>query len=198
MINLLPPEIKNNYKYARRNTRLRLWVVICLMTLVGLGGLTTYGLLRLHQSTTDYQQQISMTKQLFKKESFAGTQKQVQDISDSLKLAVMVLSKEVLFSELIKQIGASMPNDANLTGLNINQVQGGLSITADATDYKTASQVEVNLSDPANKIFSSADLESITCQSTGTANKAYPCVVIIRALFAQNNPFLFINGKGPS
>lgn len=198
MINLLPPDIKNSYKYARRNTRLRRWVVICLVALVGLGGLTTYGLLRLHQSTTDYQHQIAATEQLFKKENFSGTQKQVQDISNSLKLAVRVLSKEVLFSELIKQIGASMPNNANLTGLNINQVQGGLNITADATDYKTASQVQVNLSDPSNKIFSKADLESITCQNTTGANKKYPCVVIIRALFAKNNPFLFINGKGNS
>jgi hypothetical protein len=193
MINLLPAEVKQNYRYARRNVQLGRWVVICLVALVGLGGITTYGLLNLHQSTTRYKNRITGTEALFKQEDFSGTQQQVQDISSSFKLVVQVLSKEVLFSQLIKQIGASMPDKAYLTGLTISQVQGGLNITANATDYKAATQVQVNLSDPANKIFSKADIESITCQSV--VDPAYPCIVTIKALFATNNPFLFINSK---
>jgi hypothetical protein len=193
VINLLPPEVKSSYRYARRNVGLRRWVVMCLIALIGLGALTTYGLLTLHQSTTHYSNQIATTEALFHKEDFSGTQKNVQDISNNFKLVVEVLSKEVLFSQLIKQIGASMPNNAYLTGLDIIQVQGGLGITANAKDYKTASQVQVNLSDPANKIFSKADIETINCQSV--VDPDYPCVVNIKALFATNNPFLFINSK---
>jgi hypothetical protein len=86
-----------------------------------------------------------------------------------------------------------MPANANLTGLDINGVQGGLDITANAADYKTATQVQVNLSDPANKIFEKADIVDIKCD--GSANANYPCQVTIRALFAKNNPFLFINNR---
>lgn len=194
MINLLPPEIKSSYRYARRNVILRKWVVLFAVALVGLGAVTTYGLLTLQQSITSYKHQIAATDELFKKEDFAGTQRQVQDISNSFKLAVQVLSKEVLFSQLIKQIGASMPDKAILTGLDINQVQGGIQITAESTDYKTATQVQVNLSDPANKIFSRADIESIKCE--GVNDPPYNCRITIRALFTSDNPFLFINNKG--
>lgn len=196
MINLLPPDVKLGYRYARRNVEMRRWVVICVVALVGLAGLATFGLLRLHQATDDYNGRIAATQHLFQQEDFAGTQKRVQDISNSFKLVIKVLSQEVLFSELLKQIAATIPANANLTGLNINQAQSGLDISAIATDYNTATQVQVNLADPANKIFSKADIVSITCSNTNALNPKYPCTVDIRALFASDNPFLFINSKG--
>jgi len=195
MINLLPPEVKSNYRYARRNVLLRRWVISFVIAFVGLGALATYGLLTLHQSTNHYHHQIATTQALFQKEKFAQTQSQVQDISNSFRLVVKVLSQEVLFSELLKQIAAIIPANANLTGLNINQTQGGIDILAEATNYTTATQVQVNLADPSNKIFSKADIVSITCGNTNSSNPNYPCDIDIRALFASNNPFLFINSK---
>lgn len=196
MINLLPPDIKDSYRYARRNVILRRWVVMFGVALLGLGLIATLGLFTLQRSTVHYNNQIASTEALFKKENFEGTQAQVQDISNSFKLVVKVLGQEVLFSQLLKQIAATIPANANLTGLNINQAQSGIDITAVATNYSTASQVQVNLADPHNKIFSKADIVSITCGGTNATNPKYPCTVNIRALFASNNPFLFINSKG--
>ncbi|HTB49265.1 MAG TPA: hypothetical protein VK712_04240 [Verrucomicrobiae bacterium] len=196
MINLLPPDLKRDYRFARRNVSLRRWVIIFMIALLGLGGLATYGLLALHQSTTRYNKQIAANNLLFQKEDFSGTQKQVQDISSNFKLVVKVLGQEVLFSQLLKQIAAIIPANADLTGLNINQTQGAIDISAIATDYNTATQVQVNLADPANKIFSKADIVSITCSATSAVNPNYPCTINIRALFASDNPFLFINSKG--
>lgn len=193
MINLLPPDVKDGYRYARLNNGLKRWVVLFALALVGLGIIATYGLVSLHRSTVSYNHQITSTQTLFKQENFSGTQQQIQDISNSFRLVVKVLSKEVLFSQLIKQIGATMPSNTNLTGLTINQVQGGFDITANAANYQAASQVQVNLADPANKIFSKADIESINCQSNKSTT--YPCTVTIRALFTKDNPFLFINNK---
>ncbi|HZL07991.1 MAG TPA: hypothetical protein VFC50_02250 [Candidatus Dormibacteraeota bacterium] len=195
MINLLPPEIKNGYRYARLNVALRRWAIMCLVTLIGLGGLATYGLLSLHQSTVRYNNQISAAEKLFKQEDFAGTQAQVKNISNSFKLVVKVLGQEVLFSELLKQIAAVIPANANLTGLQISQTQSAIDIVAVATDYNTATQVQVNLADPTNRIFSKADIVNITCNSENAINPHYPCTVNIRALLATNNPFLFINSK---
>ena len=196
MINLLPPDVKKNYNYARRNVVLRKWVIMFAVALVGLAVIGTYGLLTIQQSTNKYNNQIATTQALFKKEDFAGTQTKVQDISNSFRLVVKVLSQEVLFSKLLKQIAATIPSNAKLTGLDINQTQGGIDITAAATNYSAATQVQVNLADPSNKIFSKADLVNITCGGSGATDSKYPCKVNIRALFASNNPYLFINSKG--
>lgn len=194
MINLLPPETKRDYRYARLNVTLRRWAIMFVIAFIGLGIIATYGLVSLHRSTVDYSHKIASTQALFKQEDYEGTQKQVRDISNNFKLVVKVLGQEVLFSELLKQIAADIPNNANLTSLNINQSQAAIDITANATDYNTATQVQVNLADPQNKIFSKADIESISCGANAT-NAKYPCTVNIRALFASNNPFLFINSK---
>jgi len=195
MINLLPPDVKNNYRYARRNVALRKWMIAFVVALIGLGALATYGLLSMRQSEAVYTKQIATTNAYFKKENFSGTQAEVQDISNSFKLVVKVLGQEVLFSQILKQIATIIPANANLTGLTIAQTQGALDITANATDYKTATQVQVNLADPRNKIFSKADIINISCNSNNLTNPRYPCTVNIRALLASNTPYLFINSK---
>lgn len=195
MINLLPPDVKNGYNYARRNVVLVRWLIAFIIALAGLGALATYAVLSLHQESNNVSQRVATTENYFKKAKYADTQAQIQDISNNFKLVVQVLSQEVLFSQLLKQIAATIPNDANLTGLNISQTTGALDISANATDYNTATQVQVNLADPRNKIFSKADIVSISCDNASSTNPRYPCSVSIRALFAPNNPFLFINSK---
>jgi hypothetical protein len=194
MINLLPPEIKQGYGYARRNVVLRRWVVIIMVSIVGLGAIMTYGLLTFQQSSQQYDKKITKANETLKAEKFTATQQQVKDINSSFKLVVKVLSQEVLFSQLLKQIAVTVPANSNLTGLNISQTQTAIDISANATDYNTATQVQVNLSDPNNKIFSKADIVSINCG--GSTNTAYPCTVTIKALLASDNPFLFISNKG--
>jgi hypothetical protein len=193
MINLLPPEIKDGYRYARRNVQLRRWVIMCLLAAVGLMVVGTYGLVTLHQSTNQYSNQVAVSESQLQKNKLSQTTQQVQDISNSLKLAVQVLSKEILFSKLITQIGAVMPNNTVLSELIINKGDSGLNLEAKATSYNTATQVQVNLSAPANKIFSKVDIISITCSAAQAADPRYPCLAEFRALFNAKNQFLFIN-----
>ncbi len=123
----------------------------------------------------------------------------VQQLSDSLKLVTQVLQREILFSKLLAQTGAALPNGSVLTDLSINKLQGGLDLRVSATDYQTATQVQLNLQDPNNKIFEKADIVNIQCVTPKPGNNAlqnkYPCNVQLRALFAKNNPFSFISPK---
>ncbi|HEU4967128.1 MAG TPA: hypothetical protein VFT53_06690 [Candidatus Saccharimonadales bacterium] len=198
MINLLPTELKDSYRYAHRNTSLLRWVIALVVGMAGLFGLSTAGLIYMQQTTRTYANQASSAQTSLQQQNLSGTQAQVKSISGSLQLAVQVLSKEVLFSKLFTQLAAVMPSNAVLTDLNITQAQTAVNVTADTTDYNAATQLQVNLADPNNKIFSRADIVSITCNTstsqTGLAAH-YPCVVSIRALFATNNPFLLINDK---
>jgi Tfp pilus assembly protein PilN len=196
MINLLPPELKTSYRFAHRNVKLRRWVILFVVALFGLGVISTFGLLTLQQSSTHYKNEIASSEAYLRKQKFKETQSHVKDISGSFKLVVQVLSQEVLFSQLLKQIATTMPNNAYLTQLSIGQTKGAIDLTAQTSDYKTATQVQVNLADPANKIFSKADILNITCNGTNILDPRYPCQINMRALFADNNPFLFINSKG--
>ncbi len=197
MINLIPNDHKTSYVYAKRNVILKKWISLFLMAIIGLGLLGTYGLVTIKQSTADYKNKISANNKYFHDEDFDATSKQVKDMSNNIKLSVKVLQQELLFSKLIKQIGAALPAGSVLNSLEISQTTGGIDLSVSSIDYKTATQVQVNLSDPKNKIFTKADIQNITCNATnddGTPKiGGYPCTVSIRALFGPNNPYLFTN-----
>jgi Tfp pilus assembly protein PilN len=195
MINLLPPDSKEAYRYARRNRTLLRWVILMTASLCVAVLLVAGGYLYLRQQTTNTEHQIATAQTQLDSQNLGTIQKQVSSISGNLKLALQVLSKEILFSQLLKQLASVTPNNVILTNLAITQAQGGVDITAQTANYDAATQLQVNLADPKNQIFTKADIVSINCTSSGGSPLAsqYPCTATLRALFATNNPFLFIN-----
>lgn len=190
MINLLPPELKESYRYAQRNVMLSRWVFACLLALLGLGALSTGGAIYVHQTTQTYVARAADQQRVLTEQDQAATQNEVNNITSSLKLAVQVLSKEVLFSKLLTQLAAIVPSNAVLTDTTIATASNSVNISALTTDYAAAAQLQVNLADPSNKLFKQADITAISCSAVVTR---YPCTVTIRALFTSSNPFLFIN-----
>jgi Tfp pilus assembly protein PilN len=204
IVNLLPPEQKKTMSYARKNAVLVRWLTALGLVTIGAIVLFGFGILYIRSSTTMYQTQVKQTQEQLKIQKLDDTQKRVEDISNSLKLVVTVLSKQVLFSQLLNQIGSAVPEGAVLTGLSINKLQGGIDLTAAATDYQHATQVQVNLQDAKNRIFQKADIVGIQCSAATSSSSAsasqldnqYPCKITVRALFSSSNPYTFINSKG--
>ncbi len=191
MINLLPPTMKDGYRYARHNRRLLHWVIALGIGIIGAVALTTIGYLYMDETAKSYEMQIATTQEQLNKQNYTGIKKEVKDITNNLQLVVQVLSNQVVFSDLLTQLGSLTPKDTVLTGLSIAQTQGAINITAQAKDYSSATQLHINLSDANNKIFSKADIVSIDCQQD--SKNTYPCTITVRALFAPDNPYLFIN-----
>lgn len=194
MINLLPPDLKEQYTYGRRNVSLRRWSTALVFGLLGVAVVTFGGLFYMEKEINNYKSQVASAEQSLTEQNLEETRKQAKDITSSIKLGVDVLSKEILFSQLLTQIATVIPPNTNLTDLSINKEQDNIEIKAVSVDYTSATQLQVNLEDPNNKIFSKADIQSITC--TNAQDPRYPCAVTIRALFSKNNPYLFINKSG--
>lgn len=191
MINLLPQQERENILYARRNTHLVRWTVALVLAIIGGGAIVFAGQVIIDHSTAQVTEQVQAGVRRLADQKQNETQARIQEISGSLKLAADVLSRQIVLSELIPQIGAVLPAGTSLAGLQLNQVKGGLDLSVAATDYQTATQVQVNLQDPDNKLFQKADINSITC--TGSDDPRYPCLASFRALFAADNPFTLIN-----
>lgn len=195
MINLLPDAYKKRVSYARRNTKLRRWAIANLIGVFGIVLVITAGQLFMTRSTNSWQKQVDSVAAQLEVQKLEETQSRVTEISDSVKLAIQVLSKQVLFSKLLTQIGSAMPNGASLQSLSIASPEGGIDLTAVATSYQTATQVQVNLSDPENRIFEKADIIAVSCQQESEAASDYPCRVTIRALFSKDNVFQYVTNK---
>jgi len=196
MINLLASNAKQDLMYARRNTLLLRWCFVVILIIMGIGAISLAGLFFIKQSQKQYTDQVARTQAQLKEQNLETTQKKVESISNNLKLTTQVLSREVLFSKLLKQIGSAMPANTSLTDLKIGKTEGGIDLSAVASDYNAATQVQVNLQDPSNKIFDKADILNIVCTAANTLDPRYPCTVNIRARFGKNNTFFLINPTG--
>jgi Tfp pilus assembly protein PilN len=196
VINLLPPAQKEHYRYARLNHLLAYWLMAGALAIFGVVVITAGGFLSISGSINAYQTRIATVQSQLASDNLTGTERQITTISNNLKLLVNVLSKEILFSKLLARLGSLTPNNAILTNLSISQNQSAIDITAQTSNYTAATQLQINLADPTNQIFSHADLVSIACATGARAtNPTYPCTAILRAQFTANNPFLFINSS---
>lgn len=202
MINLLPPDIKQTYRYARFNYRLAVWCGALLFAIAGTGALTLSGTTLMNRSAERYQRQVDAANANLASQNIAGVEKQVGEISGNLKLMVQVLSKEILFSKLLNRLGNVTPSSVILTGLSISQTDQAIDLTAQARDYNSATQLQANLSDETNRIFSKADIVNITCNQNAAEQTAisaqYPCTITIRALLTNNSEFLLISNNAPA
>lgn len=192
MINLLPPYYKQNILYARRNTKLIHWMFGLVLIMVVLICISFAGQFYIANAVKVYGSNVDKTRESLKAQKLDETQKRLDNISSGLKLIIQVLSREVLFSKLLQQMGAAMPSGSVLDTMEISKTQGGIDLVAQATDYQTATQVQVNLQDPQNKLFEKVDINSIQCSPT---KKPYACTITLRAAFAKDNNFLFVHNQ---
>lgn len=190
MINLLPNDYRQSLRYARRNSILMKWLIAVSLILAMSSAIVAIGSAYLKMETNNYAKLAETTKQELKDQDLEATLTKVQNISGNLKLINQVLSQQVIFSELIKQIGAVMPPGSVLSDIEISKISGGIDLKAQAQNYESATQIQINLSDPNNKLFDKVDIVSVDCQGS---NPQYPCTVSLRALFTKNNPYLFVN-----
>lgn len=190
MINLIPPDTRSSIMYARRNKMLRNWALAMLLGIAGAILVVMIGIIQIDMKTQSLGKDVDVAREQLKMQKVEETQARVEEMSNSFKLVTQVLSKQVLFSKVLKQVGMVIPEGAALSSLSIEQLQGGLDLSVVSKDYQTATQVQVNLQDPANKLFDKVDIVSIICDGS---DPTYKCSGSYRASYRTDNPFLFLN-----
>lgn len=204
MINLMPPDSKKSIKYSRLNERLLKWTIGCLIITAAMAAVVVLGGIYIDQTKNNLVKSINSTKKTISDQNLDKTGSEAETLSSGIKLVVQVLSKEVLFSKLLQEIGRLMPSGATLGNVQLsNSVSGAVDLTANAVDYQSATQVQLNLQDPSNNLFDKVDTQSVSCSdatqsSSSSVDSKYKCQIVIRALFKSDASVTFLAGKGGS
>jgi len=194
MINLLPTDYGASLRSSHLNTIARRWLVATLLACSGLVLILAVGWVYINQQNKNLTHNIDTVNQQLQAQDLAGTQKKAKDITNNIRIINQVLSREILFSGLITQIGSTMPPGTVLSGLTLSKIDGGLDLSASARDYTSAAQIAVNLSDSKNKIFDKVDIVNINCSSI--SGITYPCSATFRTLFNKSTKSQFLNVPG--
>jgi Tfp pilus assembly protein PilN len=194
MINLLPGDYRTALRLGRTNARLRHWIEIGVLLIVGLGLILGVGWLYINQQVNNLNSSIAATQKQLETQHLEEVQKQADQISQNIRIINQVLSRELRFSALIQEIGRVMPDGTVLGSLTLsNKIKGALDLTVSAKSHVAAAQVAVNLSDPKNNIFAKVDIISINCSTQSGASSGYLCTGSYRALFDSKTPNRFLN-----
>jgi Tfp pilus assembly protein PilN len=194
VINLLPPELKQDILYARRNTMLFRWCLTMLVVTALLLSIVFIGQVYIDSATRSYSTQVALSRQQLKDQQLDETRERVAEFGSNMQLGIQVLSRQVVYSALLNELSDTIPANAVLNDLRLTQLEGGIDLQFRTRDEQTASRLQQALQDPVdqqNRIFRKADILSLSCVKAGTEN--YPCTVNIRAAFNEANPFLITN-----
>lgn len=190
MINLMPPQHISEIRHARANSILRRWLGWAVFFIFLLILLLFGGWLYIAQQSSNLQKGIEVSRTQLEAQNLTKVQQDAAEITGDIKVINQVLSREIRFSDLIQSMGKVMPAGTVLDSLSLGKVDGAIDLAAGASDYKSAAQIAINLSDPKNGLFSKVDIVSISC---GSSTDAYKCSVSLKALFDKSVQKKFLN-----
>ena len=191
MINLLPPEIKQEIAFGRKNEKLVRWVTAVVIVIAGIGLLSLFGQFYITKNVKNQQKVSKVSQERMAAQNYEGTKKELQSLSDNVKTVVQILSKQLLFSKMLTTIGSILPSGTVLSDITLSSTDSAIDLSISATDRAAATQAFVNVKDPKNNFFTNADLISINCDSAG--GKKYPCTATIRVVLKNDSSFYFLN-----
>lgn len=191
MINLLPPEVKQEITYGRRNNVLVRWIVAVIIVIAGIGFMTIFGLFYINQNVKSQQKVAKIAQQSIDNRNLEATKNELQSLSDKIKTIVQILNRQLLFSKMLTTIGGILPGGAVLSDINLTTSDLAIDLSLATIDRAAATQAFININDPKNNFFDKADLVSIICEGTGS--KKYPCTARIRVTLKNDSSFYFLN-----
>lgn len=199
MINLLPPQEKQNIIYARRNNILYKWIFAGLVSIAIMVILIIGGIFYIQYNIANIKNSTEVTNKAIADQKLEQAQKDLQKLSDNFNTITKLLSNQVLFSVLLPKIAKILPPDTTLGSITLSdQTNSAINMTINAKDKAKANQAFININNSQNGLFDKADLISITCADTDKdkSDNPYPCVATILATFSQDAKKSFINSLG--
>lgn len=171
MINLLPPNTRREYAAARRNTKLRHYVVVLLVLLVLCLEITGYGLISLKANKT--QAEATKTINQAQVDSLKKTSTEATSVASGINTVGKLLNQKIDFADMITNIGKSTPSGAYLTNLQLavqDISKQPLVLVFRVNSQKTAAVLRNNLS--SSDVFKQVDIESVIKQDTSSSDTA--------------------------
>lgn len=194
MINLLPPETKKDRYYGRKNVVLLKWIslslvlFIMLIASIGIG----LGIMNRAISNANINKQVLATS--ISDDKLNETEQSYNEFLNNVKTVTQILSKQVLYSSLLQQIGKVTPPGANLNSVSISSTDNALNLNFTINSPDIAPILQLNLQDQKNKLFERADIIQVNCQQKEKTDN--PCTAQLRAEYKKDAMFIFINTVG--
>lgn len=166
MINLLPPEVKANVRFAKYNVTVLQYIIVVVLAVFIVISLMLFGRLTLTSTKEDIEKVVASDRERIAE--LASVNEVAGSFAGKIDTIGTILDNEVRFSLLLKEIGALMPNGAKLSSLVLSQdTSQAIRLTVDITTAEKAGVLQQNIVESC--LFAGADILSVTTGQPGSA-----------------------------
>jgi Tfp pilus assembly protein PilN len=160
VINLLPPALKEEIAYSKRNRVLRSYLILTMSLVVVLAGALMGGRWYLNQQINATQLRIADKRRTTETPQYKDLQANAKKINDRLTAIQTIQKTQSKFSVLLNDLAQNMPQGAGISSLTLTgDDKHPVRMVVSAIDYQTASSVRDSIT--KSKRISAADIESI-------------------------------------
>ncbi len=196
MINLLPPDIKREVRFARFNVTLIQYVILVIAISVGVIAIMIFGGNLVASNESSLNDIIDDEKA--RVAELAPVNEEAKELSQKIDLIGAILIREVKLSELLTNIGGLMPTGSVLTTLSLSETKDDpIILEASIQDESTAAVLRENLVN--SELFSNADIISITLVDEPTRapnGQVYRFNASLHAYFTPEEPPKAVTPEG--
>ena len=158
MINLLPPSIKQDVKFAKYNVTLVEYAIVLAATVAIVAFLMLFGEQTLSNTKSDIEKVLATDRARVADLQSINTQ--ATALSNNIDTIGSILDQEVKFSYLLQEIGSIMPAGAKLSALTLSQdATQPIRLSVDVTTAERAGVLQQNLAE--SRLFIGADILTV-------------------------------------
>ncbi len=180
MINLLPPEQKNEYRAARINAVLRGYLFLTLSAMIVIGAIFGGALYLNMLNKENYEQMLADNHK--KLTDLSEVREKTATFNRNIADARKVFNTQISLSDAMVKIAETMPRGAILTGLALDtqSTSRPLSLTARVDSFSKAGVLEANFK--TSSYFKQVTVASVTNAAGSGSDNRYPYTVSLTVL----------------
>lgn len=172
MINLTPPEIKEQIKYGRYNVLILRYLVGLAVVTAVVAGIIYLGLILTGNRKTDLQVKLTVSTTEFAE--YQDTLVEAETLSDTITTIKALLDREFKFSEVLDKIADLIPKGATLDSISLSNEDEGLQLSTTIESQELAAVFQKNLSE--SDLFTNVDIISVTANTRNSYTAVFRVV----------------------
>lgn len=173
MINLLSTDHKNEIRAARVNVILVRYIAILIVAIIFILGVLTVSYVVLEQTKQSAQAQVEAND--VKADIYSDTKAQVDQLSQGLTQAKLVLDQETRYSKVLTSIAALMPAGTIIESLTLDASSTTAPITIKVLAKTSNDAVALQNQFRSSPLISAPNFQSVT--ETGSDVDGYPASI---------------------
>lgn len=169
MINLLPPETKQEIRFGQLNITAIQYAVLIILISLALVAVLFFGVTVVGGDERSLHQAIDEKQQILTE--LEPTVKEAESLEATINTISALLKREIQFSSLLQDIAGVIPEGASLTGLSLTGDETlPLRVDAVINDQSLAPVLRENLEN--SDLFEHADIQSIAASAVSEEGQA--------------------------